>query len=477
MKMKEKKNMSTFNLKKNAAFKQPEINLDEHITMRLKEQHVDAPNQITERQLDENRFEVKEVILEKQLEKVRTGSADVVTERNLNESKGKFGDLRNSKASEGDINKIEEKRLAGERTEKEKYEAASATPKALKWWEHLKKAGSSKVIKTAKPYGEFRNVSSPEEHVSTFGDLGELEGEELETGLAPDVDKGNEFIGTPGQADEVSIEEEQEILPASMKLLKFKEVPEFDSLYFVLGFEPEAFHDKNDKQLKEHAMEQVINLRPELKGKISIDDFAEPEIMNGKGSIALRLIGKQYFDNSVGADDSELFTDEKVETIDDGGTPVTVGLISLSEGGIALARDEDTREELAIALEKYLIGKHPEMAAKIGSEGIGNYLDFSGAEEGTIKFAIGGDGASVEEIEDESDKTEEEKEIEDITGEREEVDETTEEPSFPVVEQPEQPEQPSLAIPARAASIKSAKSAKSAEDFPIVVAEFGAKKN
>ena len=471
--------MSIFNLKKLAAkwkpAQAPDINLDEHITMRLKEQHADAPDKITERQLDDNRFEAKDFIMEKQLEKARTGSADMIIERNLTESKGKFGDLRNSKTSEGDINKLEEKRLAGDRAELEKYEAAAQTPKALKWWEHLRPSGNAKsaglsnsLKKTAFGMLHKETVDPviekvPEEHVIDFDAVKNLEGDEIGTGLPPDSDPANEFMAGKENPEGPSLEEEQDVPVAAMKLITQKEMPELDSMYFVLGFSPSDFEGKNDTQLKEVALNKILSLKPGLRGKISIDDFAEPEVENKEGKIALRLVGQEYFSSE--AQESEFFRNLKLEHTDEGGTPVTLGMVELSDTGVFYAMDEGDRENFASELEEYIISQHPEMAEKFKTEGIRDYLNFSDAKNGKIKFAI---GAGKQEDSDELDE-DDQKEYDEITGEK--TDEGGEESpvsdeSFPVVEHP-------MDV-SRVASM---------EDFQIVIADansdaaVGSKKN
>ena len=137
------------------------IDGDAHIMQRLEDaHHGNIPNEITEGQLDDYHFDVTEVTTEKLLDKVRSGSADVVTEKNLNDAKGKFGvKNRNESAFEGDMNQVEKKRLSGDKTEDEKYEIASGTPKKLRWWEikspdGLKIASSPRRI-TAQNMSEF----------------------------------------------------------------------------------------------------------------------------------------------------------------------------------------------------------------------------------------------------------------------------------------------------------------------------------
>lgn len=82
------------------------------------------PEQVTEKQLDD-RKDGPEVSTEAQLEKVRTGAAETLTEHRLDNSKSTLVKHRNPKASAGDINKLEEQRLAGKPVEKEVAKPAS----------------------------------------------------------------------------------------------------------------------------------------------------------------------------------------------------------------------------------------------------------------------------------------------------------------------------------------------------------------
>lgn len=111
---------------------------DEAIEMRLKEDHTDKDiNEIGEAQLEDSRVPEKETTIEGLLEQKRTASSDfAIIERQLDTKKGEFGNkLRNASAYEGDINKLEEKRLLNDPVEEEKYKDASVTPDGLRWWE------------------------------------------------------------------------------------------------------------------------------------------------------------------------------------------------------------------------------------------------------------------------------------------------------------------------------------------------------
>jgi hypothetical protein len=114
-----------------------------------------GPEEVTEKQLDADRKDGDVLTTEARLEKVRTGSATVLTEGQMEDSKSKLMKHRNPDTSKGDINKVEEQRLAAKKTnEKEEYKPASSTDKKLmlpeiKGKDGLKTASSSKTIKTA----------------------------------------------------------------------------------------------------------------------------------------------------------------------------------------------------------------------------------------------------------------------------------------------------------------------------------------
>ena len=95
------------------------------------------PNTVTEKQLEPDRVPEKEQTLEAQLDKTRTGAAESTTEGMLDSSKGSFDiKYRDESAYDGDINKLEEKRLDNDPVEDEKYETLSETKKDLRWWEN-----------------------------------------------------------------------------------------------------------------------------------------------------------------------------------------------------------------------------------------------------------------------------------------------------------------------------------------------------
>jgi len=164
------------------------------IGSRLMKEHGNIPNEITEKQLDRDRITEKDVTIEKLLEKNRTGEADILPEGRLNSEKSKLSKYRNSSAFEGDINKIEEWRLANDPVEDEKYSNSSSTPKKLRWWEEnkspdgLKLTSNKKQIKTS----EYTPNYWDEDVVDENNDEDFEDFEDFEEGdeLSFDVDKG-----------------------------------------------------------------------------------------------------------------------------------------------------------------------------------------------------------------------------------------------------------------------------------------------
>lgn len=108
---------------------------DAHTDLMLSNLHGDIPEFITDKQLDEYHFDNKELTTEKLLEDKRTGSRHDLLEKMFNEDKGLYGSqYRDSSTYDGDISKLEQKRVEKYNIENEKYEAASETPKRDRWW-------------------------------------------------------------------------------------------------------------------------------------------------------------------------------------------------------------------------------------------------------------------------------------------------------------------------------------------------------
>lgn len=115
----------------------------------------DGPKDVTEKQLEDGRQDGKVATTEKLLEKARTGEAKILTEGQLDGSTSKLVQHRNAETSAGNINKVEEQRIAAKKAnEKEKYEAASETDPKLMLPEVEGKDG----LKTAAVKSEAKKV-------------------------------------------------------------------------------------------------------------------------------------------------------------------------------------------------------------------------------------------------------------------------------------------------------------------------------
>jgi len=392
------------------------IDGDQHITMRLKDQHQDPANVITEKQLDNGRVEEKNVIIEKLLEGKRVGSADVVTERNLNESKGMFAPLRDKTTYTGNINKLEEKRLKGHRSETEKYEISSQIPKQKRWWEHLKaEASNDSMLKTAqvnstdtiedtsvlepptpklpKKHKFFDNNTyrfkggmdkdltqfKPEE---AFGLAGAFEGAE-ETGEIPTTDIPVTEVET--SEDEIS---EGDIWLDEVNGYKETKTPIY-TMTFKLRFDPDSFRDP--EEIRQAALDKVLELKPSLKDKISIADFLDPEIQDDSGKIILPLIGESYFEGDTTEETNE---DTSLNIIDAqkiyigkkdvDGTPMLTGLVWLTPHGIELAKNEP--EAFEQAFSDAVMEQRPELDRQIDT--LVGSLNLSKVNDGKVSFLV-----------------------------------------------------------------------------------------
>lgn len=460
--------MATYNFAKSQ-----KNNLDDtHTEMRLKDQHGEAPEVVTEKQLEKkDREGDKDVTTEKQLEKVRTGGAEVVLEKNLNDSKGMFGSkFRNPKTYEGDINKLEEKRLSGKKTEDEKYSASSETPKQVKWWDGLKKAKSDSVVKTAQSLeDEVANEGELDfdrargyrefDPASRFQRLKETPGlNPDEEGILPDGD----IVPDINDLSEITPDEEGTAgdIPKKMYVSKNKEgSAPLPHIYMEFSFDPDAF--ENDAEAKSSALDKAIELRPNLVDKITIDDFSDPKVGNIDSTIQLRLIGEEYLAPiEVEEEENSIFVSVENENVDVGGTPMTVGRVVL--GPQAEAMDDG---DLLQGIVDYIADKTgieiPTSSVQINMSKLEATFAVSQEEkEGVINETVTTD---AQDIPEEMLANEEEEDLgEDL---EEDLEEDLGEDASQIITKPENvinvPE-PKLPL----------SNAKSIYDFPIVIADL-----
>lgn len=377
---------------------------DEHITMRLKEQHENTANVITEKQLSDRRVDEKNVIMEKLLDAKRTGGATVVTERNLNESKGMFAPLRNEKTYTGNINKVEEQRLKGKTAESEKYEPASEIPKKKRWWDNLKdanvEASTNISIRTSQTSNKKRRVydndsfrfKTPEKDLSQFRP-------EDAFGLATKMEGAEESVESPtmdipvGEVEEDDVDENMGDVRDGVWLDEANGYKETRSpiatMTFKFKFNAEQFQDLED--VRQAALEEAIKLKPNLEGKISTMDFLQPEISGEVGTILLPLIGDEYFEGDeaggdAGLSDMNIIDADKIYTgkKDVDGTPMVTGLVYLTKQGIEMAKNEPV--EFEKALSDAIMEARPELDKVIDTL-VGSF-NLAKAPEGKVSFMV-----------------------------------------------------------------------------------------
>lgn len=184
-----------FNLKKHASKSDKTNSL---IEKQLRCDDHSPQNSVTEDQLKKDRVSEKKETTEAQLDQKRVGGADSIIEKKLNDSKGGFHKHRNSEASKGDFNKLEEQRVSKKKQEDEKAKTASSTPKNKRWWEGLK-AEASKSQRSVTANKWYDGYEDEELDELNFGEdrwsrLNEGEwGEEASDDFDVDVSGGDDY--------------------------------------------------------------------------------------------------------------------------------------------------------------------------------------------------------------------------------------------------------------------------------------------
>jgi len=373
--------MSKFNLKN-----YKKINGDEHIESRLQESHQEAPDQINEKQLDKYRGTESEQITEKQLDKVRKGGADVLTEGRLSNDKSHFNiKYRNEDAHKGDINKLEEKRLKNKPVEDEKYASASETQKKLRWWEGVKSEDGLKLASTEK---KIKKIAQEEDVLEEF---------QSET----EKDMGDEFaVINDEQADDFEINnmmaqmDEDNEGPASMTIAKQKDIVDpIAGIYMVLTYSVGDFED--DNEIKKAAMDKVLEVRPNLTGLISIDDFGSISESGGIGKVSLRAMGDEFEQVVKEKADmpTELFEEIYYNTNSDTGTPMVSGKVKFD-----IVSAEGDKDKIIDGAIRFIKQKHPDADVTESS------LDLSSFDSGSISFmAMVNNSTALPEVQENND--------------------------------------------------------------------------
>ncbi len=389
-------------------------NTDSHLEKMLSEQHKAVPNAITEKQLAKKDHANSEpnAITEKQLKSVRVGDEGLSTEGRLNKDKARFNiKHRNKEAYTGNINKVEAKRISGDKTEDEKYEAASSVPKGMRWWEKEAKIASLKAeLKklSARDYADtgLTDESKRWEGVSELGDT-------LETGVI-DKDPGNEFVGSPDMVEE---EGDDDAIGSRNLMIADKQEKEVAGLYTLMlkvSYDPSAWVDDlgdlDIEALKEESLNKIIRLRPDLEGKVMADDIgdAPSKTKDGAPCVVFRVVGDEYRPTSA----TDQFKDQfkelayKQDSVD--GTPVTKGVVKILDLDSYLdsATQEIDSTFIAEEVVLFLNSKHPELNINADSiqvdaeRSVASFIvdTISSSGETPAEFPVNDDVTAVEPI-------------------------------------------------------------------------------
>ena len=309
-----------------------------HINMQFKENDMrqEAPEVITEKQLKKDSKPEETVTMEKLLESVRTNSgADALTERRLDNEKSSMGSkYRNPKAYEGDINKLEEKRIKAGKVEDEKYKPSSEISKKMRWWENLKPAKAEKsangkyTIKTAQGLdfsdeSRFKRFKGNDENDFIENDFGPI-GEERDI-EETEEDDNDDLLGSPeGTFKEPTVDTSKLYLKKNVKSVS--EETGINSLFIKFSYNNEDFI--SDTDVTASAMAKVLEMYPFLHGQIETTDFVvERQGKLPHSDVVLRLVD---FDDSKQPEYESPFAEITLSNKDIGGTDHIVGSVKLS---------------------------------------------------------------------------------------------------------------------------------------------------
>jgi hypothetical protein len=258
----------------------------------LQEDHGNVPEEITNKQLESHHVGSKDTIMEDLLEKNRTGSAEVLLEKNLNDSKDQFGSQhRNPSAYEGDINKLEEQRIANSKKDEE-YEVASETPKRSRWWELKTKDGLK--------------IASKKEAQSNYDDINweELDRQQDDEFASGDVDDdlmndlSNDF-----SVDDIGFEVDDldADSPSALKEVSFnnKNLGGTDTATGEIRITDLDFYDSaNDPRLEEDLKDVLddISIREKIQLPFNLSSFDFSKFSEGIIGFTMGTTGSQGFE-------------------------------------------------------------------------------------------------------------------------------------------------------------------------------------
>jgi len=356
------------------------INGDIPIGSRLMEEHGNVPNELTEKQLDKDRVPEENVTIEKLLEKTRLGGADMLPEGRFNTETSKLTKYRNPSSYKGNINKIEEQRLAGNPVEKEKYSDTSETPKKLRWWEEggkspdgLKLAQVEKVIKVAQMGLQDDDFFEDEDEVEelSFDNSWERVPKAWndDEGILPE--EQNPLLG---DLDEFGIVDKGEGEVGPMKIKEQKDLSgPIKGVKMLLTYDPDIY-DGDVDAIKDAALDAVIAARPQLDGLISSDDFYDIDESGAEGTVVLKAFGDEFGAINEGADTDPVFSEIGFSQDDSSGTMISSGSIKVSDSA-------DKETVIRDALD-FINDLHPRLNITEDS------LELSRLKDGIIGFLV-----------------------------------------------------------------------------------------
>jgi hypothetical protein len=243
-----------------------ELDGDLHTDCMLGQDHGDIPEEVTDKQLDPLRVGSQDATMESLLEKARTGSAEVLLEKSLDDSKGQFGSKhRDASTYEGDISKLEEKRIANTNSEKEEYEAASETPKRQRWWEMKTKDGLKIASKKEAQSVDYLNdvdwdmLDNDQDREFPIDDFDDDLGEDF---LIDDLDSSDHL----GNSEEILTE-------VTFNKIDAGGTP--TSTGVIQVSEPTLYDSSSDVKLEEDLRDLMSVNHPELPFDMSSFDFSK----------------------------------------------------------------------------------------------------------------------------------------------------------------------------------------------------------
>lgn len=423
--------MSKFNLKNYRLANYEKIDGDKNVETRLREDSdVEPDNFITEKQLEGGRVDKKNTLVEDLLKDSRTGEGEVVIEKALNDSKSKLVKHRDEKTSKGNMNKLEEKRLANNPVEKQKYELFMEVPKKFKWWETKDKDGhiiakNTKATKLARLSDEY---DENEDDVNDFdvADIQEDELKENDTFVKVPEDIGvkdwkdiNKVLNV-GEEESKRYEKSED---RTMRILDPKESSDptkygkqehahpggpIHTIYLELIYNPDDFQSEAGdrvREIKQTALDTVLIEMPELASYIDINDFQLVPSKSGVGfKVALKGIlpkyipaldeeqsGKRVSLKNEGLVERKKSTipggshilDELTEEISFnissfGGTPTAYGKVKIDH-----PITEENRDDVVENTWLWISTNHPEL--DLSEEN----LDLSNIDKGEISYICG----------------------------------------------------------------------------------------